>query len=112
MLQAGAVIPAALVTGLRSDLPGQITAQVTEAVFDSPTGKILLIPQGARLIGQYGASRVRPTSRAARLDQAGPAERPLDRAGAAARRRCARLGSVPRVASIISISRALSGFLR
>ena len=46
VLQAGAVIPAALLTGLRSDLPGQITAQVTEAVYDSPTGKILLIPQG------------------------------------------------------------------
>jgi type IV secretion system protein VirB10 len=55
VLQAGAVIPAALLTGLRSDLPGQITAQVTEAVCDSPTGKILLIPQGARLIGQYDA---------------------------------------------------------
>ena len=55
MLQAGAVTPAALLTGLRSDLPGQITTQVTEAVYDSPSGKILLIPQGARLIGQYDA---------------------------------------------------------
>ena len=53
LLQAGAVIPAALITGLRSDLPGQVTAQVTEDVYDSPTGQILLIPQGARLIGQY-----------------------------------------------------------
>jgi type IV secretion system protein VirB10 len=53
MLQAGAVIPAALITGIRSDLPGQITAQVTENIYDSPTGKILLIPQGARVIGQY-----------------------------------------------------------
>lgn len=53
VLQAGAVIPAALVTGIRSDLPGQITAQVTENVYDSPTGRILLVPQGARLIGQY-----------------------------------------------------------
>ena len=41
---------------MRSDLPGQITAQVTEPVYDSPTGKILLIPQGARLIGQYDAN--------------------------------------------------------
>ena len=49
VLQAGAVIPAALITGLRSDLPGQVTAQVTEDVYDSPTGKFLLIPQGARL---------------------------------------------------------------
>jgi type IV secretion system protein TrbI len=53
MLQAGSVIPAALVTGIRSDLPGQITAQVTQHVYDSPTGRILLIPQGSRLIGEY-----------------------------------------------------------
>jgi type IV secretion system protein TrbI len=58
------VIPAALVTGLHSDLPGQITAQVTESIFDTPTGRSLLIPQGARLIGSYdsqvafGQSRV------------------------------------------------------
>ncbi|MGY3294533.1 type IV secretory pathway VirB10-like protein [Bradyrhizobium sp. LM3.6] len=58
------VIPAALITGIRSDLPGQITAQVTEAVYDSPTGRARLIPQGARLIGSYdsqvafGQSRV------------------------------------------------------
>ncbi len=64
VLQAGAVIPAALLTGLRSDLPGQITAQVTEAVYDSPTGKILLIPQGARLIGQYDAQVAFGQSRA------------------------------------------------
>jgi type IV secretory pathway VirB10-like protein len=56
VVQAGTVIPAALITGLRSDLPGQITAQVTEAIYDSPTGKFLLIPQGARLIGQYDSS--------------------------------------------------------
>ncbi|PZR82534.1 MAG: conjugal transfer protein TraI [Stutzerimonas stutzeri] len=53
IVQAGAVIPAALITGIRSDLPGQITAQVTANVYDSPTGRILLIPQGARLIGEY-----------------------------------------------------------
>ncbi|CEJ83473.1 Conjugation TrbI family protein [Hyphomicrobium sp. GJ21] len=53
VLQAGAVIPAALITGIRSDLPGQITAQVTENIYDSPTGRILLVPQGARMIGQY-----------------------------------------------------------
>ncbi|MER9615544.1 TrbI/VirB10 family protein [Mesorhizobium sp. M0207] len=53
VLQAGAVIAAALITGIRSDLPGQITAQVTENVYDSPTGHILLVPQGTRLIGQY-----------------------------------------------------------
>jgi type IV secretion system protein TrbI len=53
VLQAGAVIAAALITGIRSDLPGQITAQVTENIYDSPTGRILLIPQGTRVIGQY-----------------------------------------------------------
>jgi type IV secretory pathway VirB10-like protein len=53
VVQAGAVIPAALITGIRSDLPGQITAQVTENVYDSPTGHYLLIPQGSRLIGDY-----------------------------------------------------------
>jgi len=55
ILQAGAVIPAAMITGIRSDLPGQITAQVTENVYDSPTGSLLLIPQGTRIIGQYDA---------------------------------------------------------
>ncbi|MCJ1901399.1 conjugal transfer protein TraI [Paracoccus versutus] len=53
LLQAGAVIPAALVTGIRSDLPGQIIAQVTENVYDSPSGRYLLIPQGTRIIGEY-----------------------------------------------------------
>ena len=53
VLQASSVIPAALVTGLRSDLPGQITAQVTQHIYDSPTGRFLLVPQGARLIGEY-----------------------------------------------------------
>jgi type IV secretion system protein VirB10 len=53
VVQAGAVIPAALITGMRSDLPGQITAQVTENVYDTPTGRSLLIPQGARLVGLY-----------------------------------------------------------
>ena len=55
VLQAGSVIAAALITGIRSDLPGEVTAQVTEDVYDSPTGKALLIPQGARLVGQYDA---------------------------------------------------------
>jgi type IV secretion system protein VirB10 len=53
VVQAGTVIPAALLTGIQSDLPGQVTAQVTEHVFDTPSGKFLLIPQGSRLIGQY-----------------------------------------------------------
>lgn len=64
VLQAGAIIPAALVTGIRSDLPGQIIGQVTENVFDTPSGRYLLIPQGAKLLGAYdsqmsaGQSRV------------------------------------------------------
>ncbi len=53
ILQAGSVIPAALITGIRSDLPGQITAQVTQHIYDSPTGQILLVPQGTRIIGEY-----------------------------------------------------------
>ncbi|OQM76824.1 conjugal transfer protein TraI [Pseudaminobacter manganicus] len=53
VLQAGSVIPAALITGIRSDLPGQITAQVTQNVYDSPTGSLLFIPQGTRIIGEY-----------------------------------------------------------
>jgi type IV secretion system protein VirB10 len=53
VVQAGAVIPAALITGIRSDLPGQVTAQVTENVYDSPSGSYLLIPQGSKLVGAY-----------------------------------------------------------
>jgi type IV secretion system protein TrbI len=64
VVQAGNILPASLITGIRSDLPGQIAAQVTENVYDSPTGRFLLIPQGARLVGVYdsqvafGQSRV------------------------------------------------------
>jgi len=64
ILQAGSVIAAALITGIRSDLPGQITAQVTSNVYDSPTGRLLLIPQGARLIGEYDSSIVSGQRRA------------------------------------------------
>jgi type IV secretion system protein TrbI len=52
-LMAGTIIPAALVTGINSDLPGQVIATVTEQVFDTATGRHLLIPQGSRLFGQY-----------------------------------------------------------
>jgi type IV secretion system protein TrbI len=64
IVQAGSVIPAALLTGIRSDLPGQVTGQVTENVYDSSTGRYLLVPQGSKLIGIYdsqvsfGQSRV------------------------------------------------------
>lgn len=65
ILQAGAIIPAALQTGLNSDMPGRVVALVTAPVRDSLTGEHLLIPQGARLIGatqdrpSYGDQRIR-----------------------------------------------------
>jgi type IV secretion system protein TrbI len=52
-VMAGTIIPAALVTGINSDLPGQVIANVTEAVYDTATGRHLLIPQGSRLVGRY-----------------------------------------------------------
>ena len=52
-IAAGTVIPAALITGINSDLPGQVLATVTQPVYDTATGHHLLIPQGSRLIGQY-----------------------------------------------------------
>jgi type IV secretion system protein TrbI len=52
-LSAGSVIAASLITGLNSDLPGLVTAQVTQNAYNSATGRILLVPQGARLIGSY-----------------------------------------------------------
>lgn len=93
-LSAGSVISASLITGLRSDLPGLVIAQVTERAFDSATGRILLIPQGARLIGTYdslvafGQSRalvvwqriVFPDGSSLRLDNA-PATDPSGYAG-------------------------------
>ena len=52
-VMAGTLISASLITGLKSDLPGLVVAQVTDNVYDTVTGKVLLIPQGARLIGSY-----------------------------------------------------------
>jgi type IV secretory pathway VirB10-like protein len=52
-VKAGTVIPAALLTAINSDLPGEIIAQITEPVYDHVTGRTVLIPQGSRLIGQY-----------------------------------------------------------
>lgn len=52
-LFAGAVIPAVLVTGIQSDLPGSITALVRQTVYDSRRPNVVLIPQGARLVGLY-----------------------------------------------------------
>lgn len=55
-LMSGAVIPAALVTELNSDLPGRVIAQVTAPVYDSVSGEHLLIPQGSRLLGTYDSA--------------------------------------------------------
>ncbi|MBO9101918.1 MULTISPECIES: IncP-type conjugal transfer protein TrbI [unclassified Rhizobium] len=52
-LKRGSVIPATLITGINSDLPGRITAQVSQNVYDSATGHRLLIPQGTKLFGRY-----------------------------------------------------------
>lgn len=55
VLRAGFVLPAMLISGINSDLPGQIVAQVSQDVFDTATGRWKLIPQGARLVGQYAS---------------------------------------------------------
>ncbi|MCF6344384.1 MAG: conjugal transfer protein TrbI [Devosiaceae bacterium] len=55
-VMAGTVISASLITGLNSDLPGRVIAQVTRNVYDSVNGKYLLIPQGTRLLGKYDSS--------------------------------------------------------
>ncbi len=52
-VMAGTVIAGALVTGIKSDLPGDVIATVTEPVYDTATGKFLLIPQGSRILGRY-----------------------------------------------------------
>lgn len=94
VVMAGSVIAASLVTGINSDLPGMVIAQVTRNVFDSITGRVLLIPQGSRLIGNYdsqvtyGQSRallvwqrlVLPDGRSLRLDNM-PASDPQGYAG-------------------------------
>lgn len=54
-LRAGYVVPAMLISGINSDLPGQIVAQVAQDVYDTATGKWLLIPQGSRLVGTYSS---------------------------------------------------------
>lgn len=56
VLRAGALIPATLITGINSQLPGMVLAQVAENVYDTATGNYVLIPQGAKLIGEYSTS--------------------------------------------------------
>jgi type IV secretion system protein TrbI len=55
-IKAGSYIPAALITGINSDLPGSVNAQVTENTYDTVTGNYLLIPQGAKLVGEYNSN--------------------------------------------------------
>lgn len=54
-LRAGSVIPGVMISGISSELPGQIVGQVSQNVYDTPTGKHLLIPQGTKLIGVYSS---------------------------------------------------------
>jgi type IV secretion system protein TrbI len=54
-VKAGSVIPGTMIGGINSDLPGQVIAQVRENVYDTATGKYLLIPQGSRLVGVYSS---------------------------------------------------------
>lgn len=63
-VKAGTVIPGVMITGLNSDLPGQIVGQVRQNVFDSATGRYLLIPAGARLVGTYDSRVTHGQSRA------------------------------------------------
>jgi len=56
IIRTGSVIPATLISGINSDLPGQILGQVSQNVYDTPTGKHLLIPQGSRLVGEYSSA--------------------------------------------------------
>ena len=56
VLRTGSVIPGVLISGVNSELPGTIIAQVSQNVYDTPTGQYLLLPQGSRLIGAYSAN--------------------------------------------------------
>ena len=58
LVRAGAVIPATLISGINSELPGQIVAQVSQDVFDTATGQYLLIPHGTKIVGQYSSEIV------------------------------------------------------
>lgn len=55
-IKAGTFIPGVMISGVNSDLPGQIIGQVRENVYDTATGQYLLIPAGARLIGTYDSA--------------------------------------------------------
>jgi type IV secretion system protein VirB10 len=63
-VMAGSIIPASLITGLNSDLPGRVLAQVTENIYDTATGRFLLIPQGTKVIGSFDSTVAHGQSRA------------------------------------------------
>ncbi|KAA3685229.1 conjugal transfer protein TrbI (plasmid) [Campylobacter fetus] len=62
-IKAGWNIPAVLITGVNSELPGQILAQITQNVYDTATGKYLLIPQGTKVVGDYSNNVIYGQSR-------------------------------------------------
>ena len=63
MIKAGSFIPATLLTGIHSDLPGQIIAKVRQNIFDTVSGNYLLIPQGSTLLGTYDSQMITGQSR-------------------------------------------------
>ncbi|MCO4245776.1 hypothetical protein NFX52_30470, partial [Acidovorax facilis] len=76
-VMAGTVIPAALLTGIQSDLPGDVIATVTEPVYDTATGRYLLIPQGSRILGRYN-SQISVSGQPCHLDgDVGSLQQPL-----------------------------------
>lgn len=56
LVRQGAVIPCTLLTGINSDLPGLVQAQVSQDVYDSPNGRHILIPKGSKVVGQYASA--------------------------------------------------------
>jgi type IV secretion system protein VirB10 len=55
-IKAGTIIPSVLLTGINSDLPGNLLAQVREHVYDTVSGQYLLLPQGSKLVGTYDSA--------------------------------------------------------
>jgi hypothetical protein len=102
VLQAGAVISAALITGFRSDLPGQITAQVTEHVYDSPTGASCSSRRVRASSAIQQRCRLRATPCPARLESADLPDWPLRSFSSASRAPTRRAMPVLRMASTIT----------
>ncbi len=62
-IKTGGIIPAVMISGINSDLPGQVIAQVSQNIYDTASGYELLIPQGARLVGSYNSDVIFGQSR-------------------------------------------------